>query len=86
MNHPWREASPGVRTIDPVVSTRSSRFAAFLDTLPREERRLIELAEKAFVSKTNHFTSPQQATARDYIGGMIGVTDDELTRGGVLLL
>jgi len=76
-NHPWREASPGVKTIDPVVSTRSASFAAYLYALPREERRQIEAAERAFVLKANAFTSPQQSAARDHAGGMLGVKENE---------
>lgn len=74
-NHPWREPSPGVPTIDPVISTRSSRFAAYLDTLPREGRRQIEAAERAFVMKANAATGKRQSAARDYADGMLGVKE-----------
>jgi hypothetical protein len=70
--HPWRETLPGAKTIDPVVSSRSGQFAAFLETLPAAERRQIEAAERAYVLKANAATSTQQSTARDYASGMFG--------------
>lgn len=74
--HPWRATAFGVPTIDPVVSSRSSQFAAYLETLPREERRQIEAAERAYVVKANLFTSTQQVAARDHSAGMLGVKEN----------
>lgn len=77
--HPWRQAGPGLRTTDPVVNSRGSQFSAHLDTLPPEERRRIEAAERAFVSKADLFTSSQQSAARDYAAGMVGTQEDRPT-------
>ena len=77
LSHPWRERSPGVQTIDPVASSRSSQFAAYLDTLPPVERRQIEVAERAFVSRSHLTTSQQHSTARDFAASMLGVKEDE---------
>ena len=77
LSHPWREPSPGVRTTDPVVSSRGGAFAAYLDTLPPEERRQQEAAERAFVSRASLATSTQRSAARDYAAGMLGVKENE---------
>lgn len=76
-NHPWRNHTPGVPTIDPVVSTRSSQFAAYLETLPRDERQQIVTAERAFLSKANSVAGRRQSVARDYARGMLGVKENE---------
>jgi hypothetical protein len=76
-NHPWRASAFGVRTIDPIVSSRSSQFAAYLETLQPAERRQIETAERAYVTKMNIFSSPQQTTTRDYAESMLGVKENE---------
>jgi hypothetical protein len=79
-NHPWRTATPGegtINTIDPIVTSRSGRFAAYLAKLPPDERRKIESAERAFVSKANEPTSRQWQAARDYADGMLGLKDDD---------
>lgn len=75
-NHPWRSTECGLPTIDPVVTSRSSQFAAYLETLPKEERQKIEAAEREFVTRANIFTSPQQSTARDYAAGMLGMKEE----------
>lgn len=77
LNHPWRETSRGVQTIDPIVSTRGREFVAYLETLPREERQRIEAAERAYVNNAHAFTSPQQSAARDYADGMLGIKENE---------
>lgn len=59
-NHPWRKG-------------RTGRYAAYLDTLPREERQRIEASERAFVHRTTLLTSPRVAAARDYNESMQGV-------------
>jgi hypothetical protein len=66
-----------VLTVDPVVSTRSSQFAAYLDTLQSAERRQIETAERRFISKVNLITGPRQSAVRDYARGMLGVKENE---------
>jgi hypothetical protein len=58
-----------------IWKTRSSQFAAYLDTLPTTERQQIERAELAFVSKASLTTSLQHSVARDYAKGMVGVTE-----------
>ena len=76
--HPWRAAAgPGTLTIDPIVSTRSGQFAAYLETLPIIERQHVTRAERAYVTRMNLVTSPQQSTARDYAVGMLGVKENE---------
>lgn len=74
LNHPWRAATFGGSSLDPVANTRSSEFAAYLETLPREERQQIERAERAFVTKSNINSSP---VARDYAEGMLGIKEYE---------
>lgn len=59
-NHPWRKG-------------RTGRYAAYLDTLPREERQRIEAAERAFVCRSTLVSSPRTAVARDYNESMQGV-------------
>lgn len=78
--HPWRATASRVPTIDPVVNSRSSQFAAYLETLPREERREIEAAERAYVTKANLVTSTQKTVARDHSAGMLGVKENEPAR------
>lgn len=79
-NHPWRQTTARLPTIDPVVSSRSSRFAAYLYALPREERQRIEAAERAYVVKANSIIGRRQSTARDYARGMLGVKENEPAR------
>jgi hypothetical protein len=64
-NHPWRRG-------------RSGQFAAYLDTLPREERWHIEAAERASALRAALATSPRQAVARDYARSMLGALDEVL--------
>jgi hypothetical protein len=78
-NHPWRQHTARTPTIDQVAGTRSSRFAAYLATLSRDERKLIETAERAFIAKTNLATSHQQTATRDHARGMLGVKENEPT-------
>jgi hypothetical protein len=74
-NHPWRQTT--LRAIDPAVNARSSQFAAYLDTLPRDERRQIEAAERAFLARTSLVTNRRQSTAVDFAVGMLGVKENE---------
>lgn len=76
-NHPWRKISPSAFTVDPIANSRSGQFAAYLETLPREERQRIVAAERVFVSRFNLGTSRQQSTARSYAGSMLGVKENE---------
>jgi len=76
-SHPWRAATPGALTIDPIVSTRSAPFVAFLETLPTVERRQIEAAERAFVMRANLVTSAHQTTFREFSEGLLGVKENE---------
>jgi hypothetical protein len=76
-NHPWREALPGAGSIDPIASSRSAQFSAYLETLSRDERRLIEAAERAFVSKSSAPTGARYAAAQDHAEGMLGVKENE---------
>lgn len=82
-NHPWRAPSPGVQTIDPIVHTRSSRFAEYLSLMLPADRRQIEVSERAYVHRSGAATSPQQSTARDFAEGMLGTIEDvrRLERG-----
>jgi hypothetical protein len=59
-NHPWRKG-------------RTSRYAAYLDTLPAEERKRVEAAERAYVCRATRITSPRVAVARDFNESMQGV-------------
>lgn len=74
--HPWRSTARGVQTIDPIVTSRTSQFAAYLETLQPAERRQIETAERTYVTRANVFTSPHQAAARDFAEGMLGNLED----------
>jgi hypothetical protein len=76
-NHPWRQNISRLPTIDPIVGSRSSQFAAYLETLSRDERKLIEAAERQFVARSNGATDRRQSTARDYACGMLGVKENE---------
>lgn len=75
--HPWRQPGPGARAVDPIAQSRSTQFAAYLETLPRAERQQVELAERAFVWRAEAATSPQQSAVRDYARGMLGVKESE---------
>ncbi len=76
-NHPWRASSQGALTVDPIVNSRSGQFAAYLETLAREERKQIEAAERIFLARVNSITGRRQSTARDYAKGMLGVKENE---------
>ncbi len=75
--HPWRAPAFGLLTLDPIVSSRSGQFAAYLETLPTPERRQIETAERAFVTRANTVTGLRQLAIRNYAEGMLGVKEDE---------
>lgn len=64
LNHPWRKG-------------RSERFAAYLDTLTKAERQLIETAERAFIAKSESATSLQRCAIRDHAKSMLGVKEYE---------
>jgi hypothetical protein len=80
--HPWRQYNPPKPAADLVAATRSDRFAVHLATLPREERQRIEAAERAFVLRASSLVSPQQTAARDFVRGMLGVTEHGPTTYG----
>ena len=74
-HHPWRGSVPGVQTLDPIASTRSAGFAAYLETLTPAERRQIEAAERAYVLKTNAPAGAAQTIATDFAESMIGANE-----------
>ena len=72
--HPWRMAP----RLDGLAVNRSSRFAVFLDSLPTEERRAIESAERAYLNKTQAPNSVHAAAARDFSEGQQGLKEGEI--------
>jgi hypothetical protein len=69
--HPWRLAP----RLDGLSVNRSPRFAAYLDTLPPEERRVIESAERAYLNKVQAPNSVHVAAARDFDEGQRGLPE-----------
>jgi hypothetical protein len=50
-----------------IAKTRSGTFAAYLDTLPPEEKRRIKDAERAYVSRRYSRDSRPAAAMRDHL-------------------
>lgn len=69
--HPWRLAP----TLDGVSIKRSGRFAEYLASLPAEERRVIENAERAYVVKTLAPNSLHSRVAQDFNESMLGLSE-----------
>jgi hypothetical protein len=71
--HPWRLAP----RLDGLAVNRSSRFAVYLDSLPAEERRAIEAAERAYLSKVQAPNSVHASAARDFSECLQGIREGE---------
>jgi hypothetical protein len=54
-------------TPNQIAKTRSGTFAAYLDTLPPEEKRRIKDAERAYVSRRYSTGSRPAAAMRDHL-------------------
>jgi hypothetical protein len=61
------------------VGGRSGVFAAYLASLPPQERQRIESEERKFLNKRKAPYSPQVRAVRDFRAVMGGVRDEGLT-------
>lgn len=71
--HPWRLA----QTLDGLAINRSLRLSAYLDKLPDSERRLIENAERAYLTKTWAPHSFHRQAAQDFESSLRGIRENE---------
>lgn len=55
---------------------RSGFFAAYLASLPPQERQRIESEERKFLDKREAPYSPQTRAVRDFCAGMVGVREE----------
>lgn len=62
---------------DSLAGKRSHTFTRYLETLPADERNRILDAERTYVNAVQAATSTQQAAAKAFTEGMLGVKEDE---------
>jgi hypothetical protein len=65
-----------MRNHRPQHNGRGRFFAAYLASLPPQERQRIELEERKFLSKREAPYSPHVRTVRDFCASMVGVRED----------
>jgi len=71
--HPWRANS----RIDHGGVRRSTQFSRYLDTLPPDERKRIESAEREYVNRTRDPAGFHVSAQRDFSESMKGLRDEE---------